>query len=82
MLPEAAYVYGWRMQSEVLALEQRQLNLEAGTLALDPGQTKNAVRVALVALTADLLLLLTEQVARVKALERRASVSSRRSSRP
>jgi len=36
-----AYVYGWRTQSEVLALEQRQLDLEGKTLTLDPGQTKN-----------------------------------------
>ena len=36
-----AYTYGWRMQSEVLTLERRQLDLEAGTLRLDPGSTKN-----------------------------------------
>jgi hypothetical protein len=36
-----AYTYGWRMQSEVLALERRHLDLEAGTLRLDPGMTKN-----------------------------------------
>jgi len=37
-----AYTFGWRMQSEVLALERRHLDLEAGTLRLDPGMTKNA----------------------------------------
>ena len=36
-----AYTFGWRMQSEVLALETRQLDLAAGTLRLDPGSTKN-----------------------------------------
>ena len=36
-----AYTYGWRMQSEVLSLERRQLDLAAGTLRLDPGTTKN-----------------------------------------
>jgi hypothetical protein len=36
-----AHTFGWRMQSEVVALEQCQLDLQAGTLALDPGQTKN-----------------------------------------
>lgn len=36
-----AYTYGWRMQSEVLTLERRQLDLEVGTLRLDPGSTKN-----------------------------------------
>lgn len=30
-----AYTYGWRMQSEVLSLERRQLDLAAGTLRLD-----------------------------------------------
>jgi len=64
-----SYVYGWRMQSEVLALEQRQLNLDAGTLTLDPGQTKNGEG-RVVFLTPDLKLLLAEQLGRVKALER------------
>ena len=36
-----AYTYGWRMQSEVLTLERRQLDLKAGTLRLEPGTTKN-----------------------------------------
>jgi integrase len=36
-----AYTCGWRMQSEVLTLERRQLDLEAGTLRLEPGTTKN-----------------------------------------
>jgi integrase len=67
-----AYTFGWRMQSEVLALEQRQLDLQAGTLTLDPGQTKNGEG-RVVVLTPDLLLLLTEQVGRVKALERSVS---------
>jgi integrase len=37
-----AYTFGWCMQSEVLTLERRQLDLDAGTLRLDPGSTKNA----------------------------------------
>jgi integrase len=36
-----AHTFGWRTQSEVLTLERRQLDLEAGTLRLDPGTTKN-----------------------------------------
>ncbi len=35
-----AYTFGWR-RNEVLTLEQRQLDLSAGTLRLDPGSTKN-----------------------------------------
>jgi len=35
-----AYRFGWRVQ-EILGLERRQLDLEAGTLRLDPGTTKN-----------------------------------------
>jgi len=31
-----AYTYGWRTQTEVLTLERRQLDLDAGTLRLDP----------------------------------------------
>ena len=47
-LPEAmrpvvtfAYVTGWRINSEVLPLEWRQVDLEAGEVRLDPGTTKN-----------------------------------------
>jgi integrase len=36
-----AHAFGWRMQSEVLTLQRRQLDLEAGTLRLDAGTTKN-----------------------------------------
>ncbi len=36
-----AYGLGWRMQSEVLSLERRQLDLDSGTLRLEPGTTKN-----------------------------------------
>ena len=36
-----AYTYGWRTQSEILTRERRHVDLEAGTLRLDPGETKN-----------------------------------------
>jgi integrase len=36
-----AYTYGWRMQSEVLTLERRHIDLDTGTIRLDPGATKN-----------------------------------------
>jgi len=36
-----AYITGWRVPSEVLPLEWRQVDLDAGTVRLDSGQTKN-----------------------------------------
>jgi len=36
-----AYTYGWRMQSEILTLERRNIDLATGTIRLDPGTTKN-----------------------------------------
>jgi hypothetical protein len=38
------YAFGWRTQSEVLSLELRHVDLEAGTLRLDPGTTKERGR--------------------------------------
>lgn len=35
------YVTGWRVRSEVLPLQWRQVDLAAGTVRLDPGTTKN-----------------------------------------
>lgn len=64
-----ANTYGWRMQSEVLTLERRQLDLEVGTLRLEPGTTKNNDG-RVVYLTPELKALLAAQVERVRALER------------
>jgi integrase len=64
-----AYAYGWRMQSEVLSLERRQLDLAAGTLRLDPGTTKNDEG-RVVYLTPELAALLEGQLARVEALQK------------
>lgn len=36
-----AYVTGWRIGSEVLPLQWRQVDLKAGEVRLDPGTTKN-----------------------------------------
>jgi integrase len=36
-----AFVTGWRLQSEVLTLEWRSVDFQAGTVTLDPGSTKN-----------------------------------------
>jgi integrase len=66
---EIAYRFGWRLQSEVLTLERRHLDLEAGTLRLDPGSTKNGEG-RIVYLPPDLKAQLTGQTERVRALER------------
>ncbi len=63
------HTFGWRTQSEVLPLERRHFDLEAGTLRLDPGTTKND-EARLVYLTPELHRLLTEQLERVRLLER------------
>jgi len=64
-----SYTLGWRMQSEVLVLERRQLDLRAGTVRLDPGSTKNDEG-RVVYLPPELITLCTAQEARVKALEK------------
>ncbi len=58
------------MQSEVLVLERRQLDLEAGTVRLDPGRTKNDEG-RIIYLTPECKGLMAAQVARVEALQRR-----------
>jgi integrase len=57
------YTFGWR-RSEVLALHRRTLDLQTGTLRLDPGSTKNGEG-RVVYLTPELKILLAAQVARV-----------------
>lgn len=37
----AAYITGWRVDSEILPLEWRHVDLEAGEIRLDPHKTKN-----------------------------------------
>src|SRR4026209_826045 len=39
--PTFAYITGWRIDSEVLSLEWRQVDFFAGEIRLDPGRTKN-----------------------------------------
>ena len=36
-----AYLTGWRVRSEVLTLQWRQVDFKAGIIRLDPGTTKN-----------------------------------------
>jgi integrase len=65
-----AYTYGWRVRSEILTLERRQVDLEAGTIRLDPGMTKNDDG-RVVYLTPELKALLADQLERVETLQRR-----------
>jgi integrase len=65
-----AYTFGWRMQSEVLTLERRQVDLDAGTLRLEPGTTKNDEG-RVVYLTPGLKSLLASQIEQVRALDHR-----------
>ena len=66
---EPDYAFGWRL-NEVMALERRQVDLEAGTIRLDPGSTKNDDG-RVIALPPELRTLLAGQVGRVEALQRR-----------
>jgi integrase len=65
-----AYRFAWRARSEILTLERRHLDLEQGTLTLDPGMTKNDDG-RKVYLTPDLKSLLAAQLGRVDALQKR-----------
>jgi integrase len=64
-----AHTFGWRMQSGVLTLERRQLDLETGTLRLEPGTTKNDDG-RVVYLTPELKASIVAQLERVRSLER------------
>jgi integrase len=67
---DLAYTYGWRIRDEVLSLERRHVDLDASTVRLDPGTTKNTDG-RLVYLTPALAAACAEQLARVQALGRR-----------
>src|SRR5208282_3125316 len=38
---QTAYITGWRIASEILTRHKHHVNLEAGWLRLEPGETKN-----------------------------------------
>jgi integrase len=69
LVASIGYVYGWRLTDEVLPLTRSQVDLEAGTLRLPPGGSKNGDG-RLVYLTPELRAGLADQLARVHALER------------
>ena len=65
---QIAYTYRWRVKSEVLTLTRGQVDLDAGTLRLEPGSSKNRDG-RLVYLTSELRDGLKAQLARVEDLE-------------
>lgn len=67
---DLAYTYGWRVRDEVLTLERRQVNLEAATVRLEPGTTKNRDGREIF-LTPALKAVLAEQLERVAGLGRK-----------
>lgn len=67
---DLAYTFGWRVPSEILTLTRSQVDLDAGTLTLHPGTTKND-RGRLVYLPPELKAAVAAQVERVRQLERR-----------
>ena len=65
-----AYVTGWRINSEVLPLQWRQVDLKAGEVRLDPGTTKN-LEGRVFYLTAELKKLLIDQRKAANRVQRR-----------
>jgi integrase len=66
---EFAYITGWRIDSEVLPLEWRQVDLRAGEVRLDAGTTKNREG-RVFPLTDDLRALLDAQLAERSRLQK------------
>ena len=65
-----AYVTGWRINSEVLPLQWRQVDLKAGEVRLDPGTTKN-MEGRVFYLTTELKKLLADQRKAADRIQRR-----------
>ena len=68
-----AYITGWRIHSEVLSLEWRQVDFAAGEVRLDPGKTKNGEGRTF-PMTRELRELLDQQRAITEKLQRRLKV--------
>ncbi|MGH7778482.1 MAG: tyrosine-type recombinase/integrase [Candidatus Binataceae bacterium] len=63
-----AYITGWRIASEILTRQKHHVNLQAGWLRLEPGETKNGEGRNF-PLTPELLEVLELQIAKTRALE-------------
>lgn len=66
-----AYITGWRMKSEILSLQWRQVDFKAGTVRLEPGTTKNQEGRTFI-MTPELRATLEAQRAKTEALQLRA----------
>ena len=67
---QVAYITGWRGPSEIFTRQRRHLDLDAGWLRLDVGETKNG-KGRMFPLTPELRKVLEEQVALTEALEKK-----------
>jgi len=67
---EVAYITGWRVKSEILTRQRSHLDLGAGWLRLEPGETKNG-KGRMFPLTPRLRAVLEAQLARTHAAETR-----------
>jgi integrase len=65
---EVAYITGWRMKSEILTRQKGHLDLRAGWLRLEPGETKNR-KGRMFPLTPELRAVLEWQMERTRRLE-------------
>jgi integrase len=70
---EFAFITGWRIASEVLPLEWRQIDFHAGEVRLDAGTTKNG-KGRVFPMTADLRRLLLDQKAKHDALKKEGHI--------
>jgi integrase len=65
---ETAYITGWRVRSELLTRQRHHVDLQAGWLRLDPGETKNGDG-RMFPLTPELHTVLERELAATRALE-------------
>jgi integrase len=75
LVARIGYTFGWRIHSEVLTATKAQVDLEAGTLRLAPGSTKNRDG-RLVYLTTELKAGIADQLTRVKGMEREMGITT------
>jgi integrase len=73
---QVAYITGWRGPSEIFTRQRHHLDLDAGWLRLDVGETKNG-KGRMFPLTSELRKVLEEQVASTEALEKKTGKTIR-----